>query len=140
VKLIVWAIRIASRFMVSYKFTPESLNVYSYGFIPRLKLKYSDIAHVERTYDINQRGPINRFSTLLDATNRLFGEGILIEKKTGFYMYVVLSPEDPERFLERLEQFRRLHAKELADAADPKKRRPRRKVMDGGPAHLPDDD
>ena len=125
--------------MVSYKFTPDSLNVYSYGIIPRIRIKYADIGHVERTHDINQRGAIDRFSTLLDVTNKLFGEGIVIEKKTGIYMYVVLSPEDPDRFLDKLDQFRRLHAKEVADATDPKRRRPKVKIMDGGPAHLPDD-
>ena len=137
--LIKWALRIASRLMVSYTFTPESLNVYSFGIIPRAKIKYSDIGHVERTHDINSRGAIDRFSTILDVANQLHGEGIVIEKKTGLYMYVVLSPDDPDQFLAKLEQFRRLHAKEVADATDPKTRRPKVKIMDGGPAHLPDD-
>ena len=104
-----------------------------------MRLKYGDIASVTRIPDINQRGPLPPFTTVLDVTDRLFGEGVVIEKKTGAFMYAVFSPEDPDAFLTRLERFRKLAAKEAAEAADPSKRRRRQKVMDGGPAHLPDD-
>jgi hypothetical protein len=85
------AFQLLGRHLLKYRLTDDSVQVLLFGFAPLLSIRYSDIADVRQ---VSFRETLRPSLSVLRLGNRIVGNILLIQKKTGIVRTILITPDD----------------------------------------------
>jgi hypothetical protein len=88
---------------VRYRLTDSEIEVLLFGLVPESKTKLQDIVEV-RKVSFSELLPWKNLESVgwFRLSNRLWGEGVLVRRKRGFFRNFVITPDQPDEFVEEL--------------------------------------
>jgi hypothetical protein len=99
-------VQYTTRFFHVYRIGKESFTAGSFIF-PDISIYYDDIVDVKpfKITDFNIfGGNINFFRTYYQP-NRLWGKRVILQiERCGYFKYLVITPDNPEKFIEEINQ------------------------------------
>ena len=103
VGLVIFFAQFVGRWIVRYKITDSSIEVRLFGLIPQSKTQLNEILEV-RKVAFGELLPWKNPKSLgwFRLGNRLWADGLLIQRSRGIFRTFVISPDKPDEFLKEL--------------------------------------
>ena len=89
------------RYLYSYTISKDSIRVVLFGKIPLFRIPFSNIAEIRKISFKEALIDIEYFSTLRFG-NRIWGDGVLIRRKEGFFKIIVITPDNADEFISKI--------------------------------------
>ncbi len=94
----------ALRFIYSYDVEGGTIRIILFSAIPVARIPISDVVQVTRA---SPRGLWLNPWYALRLGNRIFGHAVLIKRRDGWIKSIVITPDDPDQFIDEFNRARR---------------------------------
>ena len=92
------------RFIYDYRLSDHAVEVLLFGLIPVWNLPFEEIQAIRKVSWRELGIGRSAFRRMLRVGNRLFGQSVLITRKRGWVLHVVVTPKDADGFVSRIER------------------------------------
>ena len=100
--LILFAMIYALRFIYGYRIKDGAIEILLFRVLPIYRISISDIEHI----GILPRGSLWISPFVFRLANRLTRNSVLIHRRTGLVRKIVLTPDEPFRFIDQVKAIR----------------------------------
>jgi|SRR5882757_3046830 hypothetical protein len=93
--VVLMAMVFALRFLYGYRVHNHAIEVVLFHLLPVYRIPIEDIESIQKA----SWRELGIGGATLRLGNRVFGQGVLIQRRSGWFRRVVISPEDPDSFI-----------------------------------------
>jgi hypothetical protein len=86
------------RFLYDYRVHNHAIEVVLFHLLPVYRIPIANIESIQKA----SWSELGIGGSTLRLGNRVFGQGVLIRSRSGWFRRVVISPEDADRFISRV--------------------------------------
>ncbi len=92
-------VQFTMRYIYNYQIRDTAIEIVLFGKIPIRRIPYNNIAEIRKLpFKVVLPLSIEMFSAL-SFGNRVWGTGVLVRKKKGMIKQILITPDNPDRFI-----------------------------------------